>query len=132
MMNFEKYRKFDVIKLHANLADIYKRNEKGELIDPIGCKDYSWLTPKSVFAKAEEFNFEDFILNEINRNFLTDVEPKDMQICGSELHFWKQENVTGMEDAAGEYFVDYAVAITINGKCLDEGDLSKIFPDFEY
>lgn len=78
MMNFEKYRKFDVIKLYANLADIYKRNEKGELIDPIGCKDYSWLTPKSVFAKAEEFNFEDFILNEINRNFLTDVEPKDM------------------------------------------------------
>lgn len=37
-----------------------------------------------------------------------------------------------MEDAAGEYFVDYVVAITINGKCLDEGDLSEIFPDFEY
>lgn len=132
MINFEKYRKFDVIKLHANLADIYKENEKGELIGPIACKDTGWLTQKSVFAKAEEFNFEDFILNEINRNFLTDVEPKDMQICGSELHFWKQENVTGMEDTAGEYFVNYAVAITINGKCLEEEDLSKIFPDFEY
>lgn len=132
MINFEKYRKFDVIKLHANLADIYRKNEKGELIDPIGCKDISWLTQKTVFAKAEEFNFEDFVLNEINRNFFINVEAKNIHICGSELHFWKQESVTGMEDAAGEYFVDYAVAITINGKCLEEEDLSKIFPDFEY
>ena len=39
MMNFEKYRKLDTVKLEGIIGDVYKQNEDGELIDPIMCKD---------------------------------------------------------------------------------------------
>lgn len=37
-----------------------------------------------------------------------------------------------MEDPKGEYFVSYAVAVSINGQYIDEEDLYEIFPNFQY
>ena len=131
-MNFEKYRKLDTIKLHGVIADIYKENEKGELINPICSKDVSWLTGKSISVKSEEFDFEKFVLDEINPHFMNDLTPKDITLCSSCLCFWKQEDADGMEDPKGEYFVSYAVAVSINDQYIDEEDLHEIFPNFEY
>lgn len=131
-MNFEKYREFDTIKLYGISADIFQENEHGELIDPLRGKDVYWLTGKSTLAKAENFNFEQFVLNEINQHFINDLEAKDICICGSCFFFWKQEDDDGLEDDNGKYFVSYAVSITINGKYIDEEDLFELFPNFEY
>lgn len=131
-MNFEKYRELDTIKLHGISADIFQENEHGELIDPLRGKDADWLTGKSTLAKAENFNFEQFVLNEINQHFINNLEAKDICICGSCFSFWKQEDDDGLEDDNGKYFVSYAVSITINGKYIDEEDLYELFPDFEY
>ena len=114
-MNFEKYRELDTIKLHGISADIFQENEHGELIDPLRGKDADWLTGKSTLAKAENFNFEQFVLNEINQHFINNLEDDD-----------------GLEDDNGKYFVSYAVSITINGKYIDEEDLYELFPNFEY
>lgn len=83
-------------------------------------------------AKAENFNFEQFVLNEINQHFINNLEAKDICICGSCFSFWKQEDDDGLEDDNGKYFVSYAVSITINGKYIDEEDLYELFPNFEY
>ena len=69
-MNFEKYRKADTIKLHGIYGDIYQESENGELIDSMRSKDADWLTGKSVFAKSESFDFEKFVLQELNQHFI--------------------------------------------------------------
>ena len=131
-MNFEKYRELDTIKLHGISADIFQENEHGELIDPLRGKDADWLTGKSTLAKAENFNFEQFVLNEINQHFINKLKPEAICIRDKNLSFWKQEDDDGLEDDNGKYFVSYAVSITINGKYIDEEDLHKLLPNFEY
>lgn len=131
-MNFEKYRELDTIKLHGIFADVYTPNEKGELIDPVCGKDVLWLTGKSISAKSENFDFEKFVLDGINKEFIYDLEPTDIFICGGYLYFWKREDDDGIEDQNGDYYVSYAVAVTINGKYIDEEDLHDIFSNFEY
>lgn len=131
-MNFEKYRKADTIKLHGIIADVYKKNEEGELIDSICSKDADWLTGKSIFVRSESFNFEQFVLNEINPHFIYDLKPKDITLYGGCLCFWIQEDADGIEDLNGEYLVSYTVAVSINGQYIDEEDLHEIFPNFKY
>ena len=131
-MNFEKYRELDTIKLHGIYGDIYQESENGELIDSMRSKDADWLTGKSVFAKSESFDFEKFVLKELNQHFINKLKPEAICICGSCFSFWKQEDDDGLEDDNGKYFVSYTVSITINGKYIDEEDLYELFPNFEY
>lgn len=131
-VNFEKYRELDTIKLYGISADIFQENEHGELIDLLRGKDADWLTGKSTLVKSENFDFENFVLTEINQHFINDLEAKDICICGSCLSFLKQEDSDGLEDDNGKYFVSYAVSVTINGKDIDEEDLHKLLPNFEY
>ena len=131
-MNFEKYRKADTIKLHGIYGDIYQESENGELIDSMRSKDADWLTGKSVFAKSESFDFEKFVLQELNQHFINKLKPEAICIRDKNLSFYKQEDAEGMEDPKCEYFVSYAVAVSINGQYIDEEDLYEIFPNFQY
>ena len=79
-MNFEKYRKADTIKLHGIYGDIYQESENGELIDSMRSKDADWLTGKSVFAKSESFDFEKFVLQELNQHFINRKMQKEWKI----------------------------------------------------
>ena len=107
-MNFEKYRKADTIKLHGIYGDIYQESENGELINSMRSKDADWLTGKSVFAKSESFDFEKFVLQELNQHFINKLKPEAICIRDKNLSFYKQEDAEGMEDPKGEYFVSYA------------------------
>lgn len=131
-VNFEKYRELDTIKLHGIYGDIYQESENGELIDSMRSKDADWLTGKSVFAKSESFDFEKFVLQELNQHFINKLKPEAICIRDKNLSFYKQENSDGLEDDNGKYFVSYAVSVTINGKDIDEEDLHKLLPNFEY
>lgn len=91
-----------------------------------------WLTGKSVFAKSESFDFEKFVLQELNQHFINKLKPEAICIRDKNLSFYKQEDAEGMEDPKGEYFVSYAVAVSINGQYIDEEDLYEIFPNFQY
>lgn len=131
-VNFEKYRELDTIKLHGIYGDIYQESENGELIDSMRSKDADWLTGKSVFAKSESFDFEKFVLQELNQHFINKLKPEAICIRDKNLSFYKQEDSDGLEDDNGKYFVLYAVSVTINGKDIDEEDLHKLLPNFEY
>lgn len=131
-VNFEKYRELDTIKLHGIYGDIYQESENGELIDSMRSKDADWLTGKSVFAKSESFDFEKFVLQELNQHFINKLKPEAICIRDKNLSFYKQEDSDGLEDDNGKYFVSYAVSVTINGKDIDEEDLHKLLPNFEY
>lgn len=131
-VNFEKYRELDTIKLHGIYGDIYQESENGELIDSMRSKDADWLTGKSVFAKSESFDFEKFVLQELNQHFINKLKPEAICIRDKNLSFWKQEDDDGLENDNGKYFVSYAVSVTINGKDIDEEDLHELFPNFEY
>lgn len=132
MMNFEKYRKLDTVKLEGIIGDVYKQNEDGELINPIMCKDADWITGKSFNIKAEEFDFEKFVLENLNSRFINDLKPEDICICGSYLSFWKREDADGIEDEKGKFFVSYCVTIKLNGQNVEESDMIEMFPHFEY
>ena len=95
-------------------------------------KDADWLTGKSVFAKSESFDFEKFVLQELNQHFINKLKSEAICIRDKNLSFYKQEDAEGMEDPKGEYFVSYAVAVSINGQYIDEEDLYEIFPNFQY
>ena len=131
-VNFEKYRELDTIKLHGIYGDIYQESENGELIDSMRSKDADWLTGKSVFAKSESVDFEKFVLQELNQHFINKLKPEAICIRDKNLSFYKQEDSDGLEDDNGKYFVSYAVSVTINGKDIDEEDLHKLLPNFEY
>lgn len=137
-MNFEKYRKMDTIKLEGVLAEVFQETEKGELVEPSLCKDADWLTGKSVNAKAETFDFEDFVLKSLNSGFMYPLKCKDICICGSCLSFWKTEDADGEEFKSGElpkdkeYHILYTIVLKINGQNVEEEDLHKILPNFDY
>ena len=121
--NFAKYRKQDLIQFIGCFADVYKENEQGELIDSICCKDASWLSEKPITAISEDFNFEGYILDVLNKHFCTEIKENDVCICGNLLMFWIQENEDGYDDDNGEYFVEYSVRLSINGISVEEEDL---------
>lgn len=131
-INFAKYREQDLIQLVGCFADVYKENEQGELIDPICYKDAGWLTEKPITVISEKFNFENYVLDILNKHFCTEIKEQDVCICGNMLMFWVQENENGYDDENGEYFVKYSIILKINGIQVKESDLSIICPDFEY
>lgn len=132
MMEFNKYRTMDTLKLVGIIAEVYMENNEGELIDPIMCKDADWLTEKSINIKAEDFDFEKFVLNSLNKHFIEELKPEEISVCGNYLSFWKRENEEGYEDENGKYYVSYSVLIKLNGQYVEEEDMMELFPHFEY
>lgn len=132
-MNFNKYRQEDTIQLIGCCADVYKENEDGELIDLLICKDASWMSQKPVHAKAENFDFENYVLGCLKEVCYSILKATDICICGDTLQFWARENSDGYFDNDGEYYVLYSLLIEINGKTVDdEEELSELFPNFDY
>lgn len=86
-MNFEKYRAVDTIQLVGLDAAVFQENENGELIDPICWKDADWISGKPVRARAEDFNFEQYVINSINDHFYPELKPQDIVICSNTLQF---------------------------------------------
>lgn len=131
MINFNKYRNTDTIKLVGIIADVYMENDRGEIVDILISKDVDWLTGKAINIKAENFDFENFVLNSLNENF-SGLKPEDIAISGSCLSFWRREDGDGNEDKNGKYCVSYHVSIQLNGQFIEEEDMEKLFPNFEY
>lgn len=132
-MNFNKYRQKDTIQLIGCCADVYKENEDGELIDLLICKDASWMSQKPIHAKAENFDFENYVLGCLKDICCSVSKATDICICGNTLQFWATENADGYFDDNGEYYVLYSLFIEINGKTVDdEEELSELFPNFDY
>ena len=133
MMNFEKYRAIDTIQLVGLDAAVFQETEDGELIDPICWKDADWISGKPVRARAEGFNFEEYVVNSINDHFYPALTPRDIVVCSNTLQFWIRENADGYCDENGDYFVLYCVALKINGMIIDdEEELAALLPSFEY
>lgn len=128
-MNFEKYRKYDVITVQGLFKEVYHENKYGE-IEEEPTQNADWLSGKPIFAKAEVFDFEKFVLDEINEHFADDLEPEDITLRGNWLSFHKREDNDGTEDPNGKYYVGYAVIVSINGQYIHKEDLHRIFPNF--
>ena len=144
-MDFEKYRKLDMSKLDAielesMITDIFQQLEDDEdLIDIVARKDIDWLPRRRVYAKAEEFDFEKFILNSMNScGFMNPLECKDIFIRGDVISddgyifFWKRENEERKEEKNGKNYVRYSAVLKINGQNVEREDLCNIFPNFKY
>lgn len=129
MINFKI---MDSVELKGVTAYIHKKNELGKLVDLNLCKSVDWITGGSREVRAENFNFEKFAIDSINACFVEELKCSDISICDSYLAFWKQENAEGYEDEDGEYYVNYVVAIELNEKSIEEDDMQKIFPHFNY
>lgn len=128
-MNFNKYRKYDTITLQGLFAEVYHENKYGE-IEEEPTKNADQLNGKPIFTKAEMFDFEKFVLDEINQHFTKDLKSNDITLCGNWLYFHKRENKDGIEDPNGKYYVGYAVIVSINGLDIQKEDLHEIFPNF--
>lgn len=84
---FEKYRKEDVLKIVGIDAFVYKKNERGELVEPFFIISADWLTSKEICVNAETVDFESWILNHLNAQFEKDVDKKDICILDGTLSF---------------------------------------------
>lgn len=132
-VDFSKYKELDTILVRGLGGDVYQENEYGELIDPMFYKDASHVKQETQTTDLYSFDFEQFVLSVIdNEFFVEEIKPQDISICGNALCFWVQEDEDGFPDDDGEYFVSYAIAVDINNITVEEDDLAKLFPNFEY
>lgn len=132
-VDFSKYKIIDTVRVRGLTGDVYQENEYGELIDPISYQDASWIDESKQTNDLYSFDFEQFVLSVIANWFYGQhVKSNDVGICGDSLCFWVQEDENGYYDKDGEYFVSYALAVEINNTTVEEDDLAKLFPNFEY
>ena len=126
-MDFAKYRDKDIVKLIGIKGMVFHKSDIDKLIF---CKDAGFLTGRTEFVHAEDFDFCKYVVDTINQLSLELTYAEDISIHDSYLTFWKIENAYGMEDPSGEYYVHYAIAIQLNGRYIEKEDMNYIFPRF--
>jgi len=126
-MDFAKYRDKDIVKLIGIKGMVYHKSDIDKLIF---CKDADFLTGRTEFVHAEDFDFCKYVVDTINQLSLEPTYTEDISIHDSYLTFWKIENAYGMEDPSGEYYVHYTIEIQLNGRYIEKEDMNYIFPRF--